>query len=124
MGLFTNPVVLNDGQPARTFSFRAQQPDNKSLVGDYIEDAAALAEESLLVVKHDLKATAPRHLLQTTIMAVPAAGTAGVYERITINTTVTAHKSFTVAEVTPQFVLHQDALAETDFLANFLTGKI
>jgi hypothetical protein len=57
-------------------------------------------------------------------MAVPAAGTAGVYERITINTTVTAHKSFTVAEVTPQFVVHQDALSETDFLANFLAGKI
>lgn len=124
MGLFTDPVVLNDGAGDRTFSFRAQQPDNKSLVGDYIEDAAALAEESLLVVKHDLKSTAPRHLLQTTIMAVPAAGVAGVYERITINTTVTAHKLFTVAEVSPQFVLHQDALAEASFIANFLSGKI
>jgi len=46
MGLFTNPVVLNDGVGARTFSFRAQQSDKKSIVGDYIEDAAAIADES------------------------------------------------------------------------------
>lgn len=124
MGLFTNPVVLNDGVGDRTFSFRAQQPDSKSLVGDYIEDAAAISAESLLVVKHDLKSTAPRHLVQTTILAVPAAGEAGVYERITINSTVTAHKLFTVAEITPQFVLHQDALGEASFIANFLAGKI
>lgn len=123
MGLFTNPLVINDGVGDRTFSFRAQQPDKNSIVGDYIEDAAALAAESLLVVKHDPRPAAPRHLFQTSIFKAPAAGD-GTLKRITVNTTITADPLFTVAEVTPQFVLHKDALSEADFVASMLQSKI
>lgn len=124
MGLFTNPVVLNDGVGSRTFSFRSQRPDEKSVVGDYVEDAAALAAESLLVIKHDNKPTAPRHLLQRTINIVPAANADSEFKRVTLNFTLTCDKEFTAAEVLPEFVTMVDALGEADFLTNFMLSKI
>jgi hypothetical protein len=124
MGLFSNPMTINDGVGDRIFSFRAQQPDSKSVVGDYIEDAAAISAQSLLVVKHDSKPTAPRHLLQRTINLVPAANADSELKRVTLNFTLTCDKEFTAAEVTPEFVLFLDALSEVGFLANLMNSKI
>lgn len=124
MALFTSPLVLNDGTENRTFSFRSQKPDKKAIVGDYIEDAAAIAAESLLVVKHDLSGSVPRHLLQSTELAVPASATDGVRKKITVNITVTAHPDFTPAEVGKRFSLLTDAIAETGFLTGFMSSKL
>lgn len=124
MALFTSPLVLNDGAVARTFSFRSQQPDKKSVVGDYIEDAAPIAAESLFVVKHDSSGSVPRHLLQRTERSVPAAATDGVYRRMTINLTIVADPLFTSAEVLKNFTLMVDAMAEANVLASLLSSKL
>lgn len=124
MGLFTSPLVINDGVADRTFTFRSQQPHKTSVVGDYIEDAASIAAESLLVVKHDKSGTVPRHLLQRTVWVAPAASTDGALKRITINLTVVADEAFTSAEVTKEFLLMRDAMGETGVVAGLLSSKI
>lgn len=120
MGLFTNPVVLD----LRSFSFRSQQSDKKSVVGDYIEDAASIASESLITVKHDNTGTTPRHLLQRSIKKVPAAATDGVLRRITINGTITCDKLFTAAEVQDEVDVFIDAWGEANIVSGLLTSKI
>lgn len=123
MGLFANPVTLNDGSGDRIFSFRSQRPDNRSVIGDYIEDAAATAAQSLITVKHDLRATtAPRALIQRYIKKVPAAGTE--YLGITQNYTIVASSLFTVAELTDEFTLFLDALSEASILTGLRSKKI
>lgn len=124
MALFTTPLVLNDGTVARTFSFRSQQPDKKSVVGDYIEDAAAIAAESLFVVKHDNSGSVPRHLLQRTEYSVPAAATDGLRRRQTINLTIVADPLFTAAEVLKNYTLMVDAMAEANVLSSMLSSKL
>jgi hypothetical protein len=123
MGLLSNPVTLNDGTADRIFSFRSQRPDNRSVVGDYIEDAAASAANSLITVKHDLRATtAPRALLQRIINKVPAAGSE--YLKITQNYTIVASSLFTVAELTDEFTLFLDMLSEANVLSGLRAKKI
>lgn len=125
MGLLANPVTLNDGSGDRIFSFRSQRPDNRSVIGDYIEDAATTASSSLITVKHDLRATAaPRALIQRFIKKVPAASSTGEYVGITQNFTLVASSLFTVAELTDEFTLFLDALSETGILAGLRARKI
>lgn len=124
MGLLTNPVVLNDGVSGRSFAFRSQEPDSKSVVGVYTETAAALAAESELVVKHDSKSATPRHLFQRSIYLVPAANANSELKRVTMNFTLTCSKEFTIAEITPEFVLFQDGLAEASFIDGIMGSLI
>lgn len=123
MGLFSSPLVLNDGTADRTFTWRSQQPDKKSVVGDYIEDAASIASESLIVVKHDKSGSVPRHLLQRTAWVAPAAGD-GTLKRITINLTVVADEAFTAAEVLKEFTLMRDAMGEANVVSGLLSSKL
>jgi hypothetical protein len=124
MSLLTTPLVLNDGSSDHTFSFRAQQPDKKSVVADYIEDAATIASKSLIVVKHDTSGSVPRHLLQRTIYREPAAASDGVLRRITINLTVVADPLFTIAEVEEEFNIVRDLVDEADLIDGLLQNKI
>lgn len=125
MGLLDNPVTLNDGTADRVWSFRSQRPDNRSIIGDYIEDAAATAANSLITVKHDVRATtAPRALIQRSYMAVPAADATGAYHRITQNYTLVASSFFTVAELAKEFTIFNAILAESDILAGLRAKKI
>jgi hypothetical protein len=129
MGLLSNPLTVNDGTGAspigdRTFSFRSQRPDNRSVVGDYIEDAAATAASSLITAKHDLRTTAVnRALVQRTYKLAPAAGDGTLYQ-ITQNYTIVASPLFTVAELTPEFTLFCAVLAESGLLAGLRAKKI
>lgn len=125
MGLFTNPVTLTDGvDVTRIFSFRAQRSDVKSIVGDYIEEGPSIAEESLLVVKHDTR-NVPRHLLQRSTKRRPAANAADTpLLPITLNTTITADKAFTAAEIQTEINILIDAMQEANFVANMLSSKI
>lgn len=128
MGLFANPMTIHDGSGVapignRTFSYRSQRPDNRSVIGDYIETAAATAANSIITVKHDLRATAaPRALIQRVIKKVPAAGTELL--QITQNYTLVASSLFTVAELTDEFTLFIDALTESGVLAGLRSKMI
>lgn len=123
MGLFTNPVVLNDGVADKTFSFRAQLPDKKAVVGEWIETAASLADESKIIVKHDTSSpTARRRLLQRTINVLLADGV--TRKPVTCNLTVTYHPSHAEAEVAKTVKIIADSVAEATFVANFLRGLI
>lgn len=126
MGLFTNPVVLNDGVDAtRNFSYRAQRTDKNAVVADYIEDSSQpLAAASLLTVKHDSRKT-PRHLLQRSINRRPAASAAtDPLLPITVNFTVTASPLFTAAEIQTEVNIAVDAVQEANFVSNLLSGML
>jgi len=125
MGLFTSPVTLNDGVGSRIFTYRGLTPNAKTLQGDYIESAASLAARSLLVAKIDNRSPVIRSLLQCRINLHPAADTEtdDLYP-VVFNYTMTAHELFTVAELTPQHVLLQDALGEANVLQSLRLGII
>lgn len=125
MPLFTNPVTLNDGSANRVFSFRGQIPDSKSIVGSWIEPAAAIEANSELVVKHDTSGNTPRHLLQRSTYVHPSANTEDTaLKRITVNVTIQAANDFTDAEIQKEVNLIIDALAESSWLANFRRSMI
>lgn len=118
MGLFSNPVVFNDGTDDRTFDFRSQRPDAKSIVGDYIESGSLPAAASLITIKHDLRAkTALRDLLQRTHNVVPAASTDGLHKPITINLTIVAHELFSASEIEKELNITIAAANAAGFVA-------
>lgn len=129
MGLLSNPLTVNDGSGVsptgdRIFSFRSQRPDNRSVVGDYIEDAAEASASSLITAKHDLRTTAVnRALIQRTYKLAPAAGDGTLYQ-ITQNYTIVASPLFTVAELTPEFTIFKAILAQSGLLAALRAKKI
>lgn len=123
MGLFTNPVALNDGVADKTFSFRAQLPDKKAVVGEWIEAAAPLADESKLIIKHDVSSpTVRRRLLQRSVTVLLADGI--TRKPVTCNLTVTYHPSHAEADVAKAMKLIADGVAEAGFTTNFLRGLI
>lgn len=123
MALFINPVILNDGVADKTFSFRAQLPDKKSVVGEWIEPAASLLEDSKIIVKHDTASpTVRRRLLQRSITTLIGDGV--TRKPITCNLTVTYHPTHSEADVAKAMKLIADAVAEAGFTTNFLRGLI
>lgn len=123
MALFTNPVALNDGVADKTFSFRAQLPDKKAVVGEWIENAAPLADDSKIIVKHD--ATSPtvrRRLLQRSVNVLLGDGV--TRKPVTCNLTVTYHPLHAEADVAKALKIIADAVAEAGFTVNFLRGLI
>lgn len=128
MGLFSNPVTLSDDGGTttdRTFEFRAQLIDSKTTGGDYIETAADAAAKSLFVVKHDMRSTAPRHLLQRSVRKHPVAETDNDdLLPITINLTIVANEAFSEAEIQEEVNLLLDAAEESNFVKGMQTGLI
>lgn len=125
MGLFSNPVTLTDGvDVTRIFSFLAQLFDSKSTVGEYIEDGPSIAEDSKLIVKHDVRKT-PRHLLQRSTNRRPAASAAtDPLLQITWNLTCVASPLFTPAELQTELNILIDAAQEANFVTKFVQGQI
>lgn len=124
MSLFTNPVTLNNGVD-HIFNFRSQVLDTtskKAIVGEWVEDAAPLVDDSKIVVKHDSSsATVRRRLLQRKVNKTT---TTRGYRPITVNLTVAYDVEHTNAQVEAELLLIKDALAEATFAANFLGGHI
>lgn len=121
MPLFSNPVTLNDGNVDRTFAFRAQIADEKSIIGEWVEPAAALELNSKLTIKHDERSpTVRRRLVQRRAMLSIGTET----KPITINFTVTHHPNHTLSQINAEAALLRDALAETNFLSGLLHGYI
>lgn len=125
MGLFSNPVTLNDGVGSRIFGYRGPLPDVKIRGGDYIESAAALAAKSLITIKNDIRTPVIRNLVQRTIRLHPAADTEtdDLYP-VTFNFTMVAHELFAATELQPEFVLMLDALQEANVVANLRLGIV
>lgn len=119
MPIFTSPVTLNNGTD-HVFQFRAQLPDKKAVVGEWVEPSAPLADESKIIIKHDASsATVRRRLMQR---KVNRATTTRGYRPITVNLTVAYDVEHTSAQVDAEILLIKDALAEAGFVVNFLNG--
>lgn len=127
MGLFANPVTLNDGVGNRIFAYKAQITDPKKasvVAAEYIETAASIASQSKITIKHDPSGSVPRHLLQRTTWRVPAAATDGVLRRITVNKTIQADRLFTDVEVATEVAILDDAAAEANVVKSMLNNII
>lgn len=124
MPIFANPVTLNNGAD-HIFSFRNQVYDTtskKAIIGEWIEKAASLADDSRIVVKHDTSSpTVRRRLVQR---KVNRSTTTRGLRPITINLTVAYDVEHTDAHVEAEIALVKDMLAEATFAANFLDGDI
>lgn len=124
MPLFTNPVTLNNGAD-HIFIFRSQLYDSsakKAIIGEWIESAAPLADDSKIVVKHDSSsATVRRRLVQR---KVNRATTTRGLRPITINVTIAYDVEHTDAHVEAEIALVKDIFAEATFAANLLDGLI
>lgn len=122
MGLFVDPVTLNDGTVDHVLTFRAQIADKKAIIGEWVEPGATIASESKITVKQDASSPlAKRRLLQRTIKSQVADLS---WKPITVNLTVTHHPEHTEAVITAQIKLLIDALNEVNFVKNFLMGLI
>jgi hypothetical protein len=124
MGMFPVPLVANDGTDDHNYYYRGQVNDPRSKVGEWIETAAEIAAEPLVVVKHDLRSSVPRHLVSSKINVEPAANADGVLLPITINTTITANKAFSVAELELEFTKHLDVLGTTDLIKSLRSAML
>lgn len=122
--LFTNPITLNNGAD-HVFSYRSQIMDSsakKAIIGEWVENAAPLADESKIVVKHDSSsATVRRRLVQR---KVNRATTTRGARPITVNLTIAYDVEHTNAQVEAEIALMKDILAEATFAANLLGGHI
>lgn len=124
MGLFTDPMVLNDGAASRTFNFRTPILESGSTGGEYIEPAAVAAAASKLVVKHTTsKSGLKRHLLQRAI-SVTINDVAGTLEPIVVNLTANHSVGHTDAQIQKEITLMIDALTETGFVAGFARERV
>lgn len=121
MSLFVSPVTLNNGSD-HVFAFRAQLPDKKSVIGEWIESAAPIADESKIIVKHDTSsATVRRRLLQR---KVNRSTTTRGLRPITINFTIAYDVEHTSTQIEAEVLLVKEALVKAGFVANFLNGHI
>lgn len=124
MPLFTtNPVTLNNGSN-HIFSFLAQQSTTKAsqTAGTWVEDAAPIEDESVLLIKHDVSSpTVRRRLLQRKVNA--ATITRGL-RPITINISATYDKEHVVADVLAEIEIVKAALAAAGMTAGFLGGHL
>lgn len=121
MPLFADPKTLNDGTVDHVFTFRSQLPDAKSIVGEWVEPAAELSENSKIVVKHDAKGTVKRRLLQRTVSREILDGS---LEPITINVTIAHHNEHTSEQIQPEVTIVTNAATDASFVNNFLQGLI
>lgn len=123
MGIFVDPLVANDGTNDRTFNFRSQLPDKKSVVGEWVEPAAPLTDDSRIIIKHDT--TSPvirRRLMQHTQQVLLADGV--TRKPVTVNLTLTYHSSHSEANITKCVKIAMAAMTKATFISNFLRGLI
>lgn len=124
MPIFTSPITLNNGVD-HIFVFRSQIYDStakKAVIGEWIEQAAPLADDSKIVVKHDASsATVRRRLVQRKVNRMTT--TRGL-RPITVNLTIAYDTEHADAAVEAEIALVKDILAEATFPANFLDGLI
>lgn len=120
MGLFTS-LVFNNGT-AHTMVSVGQVPDAKSMIGKYIEPAAASASQVQLYSKQDASSnTLKRSLLQYKVWVL---NSESIYEPITVNYTTVRSKKHADADVVLAQKFIGACLADATFHANFALGLI
>lgn len=124
MGLFVDPLVINDGTANRTFNYRAQISEGDAVAGEYIEPAALAAAQSKLTVKHGTTKTGrKRHLLQrSSYETINDAD--GTLEPLVVNISVSRSSGHTEAQVGAAVALAKDAASEAGFVAGFIRERI
>lgn len=123
MGIFVDPLVANDGTEDRTFNFRSQLTDKKSVVGEWVEPSASLAADSRVVIKHDTSSpVVRRRLLQHSQQVLLADGV--TRKPITVNITLTYNPSHGEADITKVIKIALAAASKATFIGNFLRGLI
>lgn len=122
--VFINPVTLNDGSADRFFAFRAQITDKsgKSIVGEWIEPAAPIANDSKITIRHDVSSTKVRRRnMRVSSMALVDATTR---KMITVNISIAYDPAHNETDITKHFKLAIDAASEATFLSNFIRGLV
>lgn len=122
--VFINPVTLNDGTADRSFAFRAQITDKsgKSIVGEWIEPAAPIADDSKITIRHDVSSTKVRRRnMRVSSMALVDATTR---KMLTVNISIAYDPSHNETDITKHFKLAIDAASEATFLSNFIRGLV
>jgi len=123
MGLFTSPVTFTVNTIARIFSFRAQLPSVKGVVGEWIEAAAALARQSKMIAKHDFSQKSTwRSLLSYSVMQPIADPT--ILKPIVVNFTVVRHPEHTNAQIDEAMEVMAQAITPQAFRDAFILGSI
>lgn len=123
MSLFTSPVTFTVNTVARIFNFRAQLPDSKSVVGEWIEPSAALSAASKILVKHDPTSnTLSRSLLKYSCMKTVADGV--TLKPMTVNISFFRHPEHTAAQSDEVLELATVAANSDAFRTNFAQGQI
>lgn len=123
MGLFTNPVTFTVNTIARIFNYRAQLPDSKSVVGEWIEPSAAASAASKMTIKHDpTSATLARSLFKVSCMKPIADGV--TLKPMTVNISFFRHPEHTAVQSDDILELATTAAGTESFRTNFAQGQI
>lgn len=97
MSLFLTPVTFTVNTVARIFDFRFNRQEGKSVVGEYYEPAAPLAEQQQIIVKQDLASTKiDRSLVSYRCQKLLPDGV--TYKPIVVNFTMVCDKQHTAAQ--------------------------
>lgn len=125
MPVFTTPIVINDGIADSTFVFRCQIPDKtgKLIIGEYIEPASPMSNNTRLLVRHDISKTTQRRSLcsfgeQKIVTEIIGR------KPIVFNATMLYHPEHPLADVKRVLNLGLNALREPGALDAFLQGQI
>lgn len=120
MGIFTNPVIINDGT-ARSFEFIGQTSDLTSMSGLWKETAASLSEKSEIMLRHDTKSkTTKRSQLKTSMLK---ATSKGELKPIVVNFTVAYDPYHAQADVEMIIKRAVAAASVAGFSAGFVLGR-
>lgn len=117
MGLFTNPVTFTVNTVARVFNFRAQLPHPTSVIGEWIEPAAALSAQSRFLVKHTSDPKQNRSLLQYSVKKVVADGI--TLKPIVVNFTIISDPEHTNAQIDECLEMNSAASSTQTFRDGF-----
>lgn len=126
MSVFTPPITINDGTADSTFSFRYQVPDKtgKLVIGEYFEPAAPMANQSKLLVRHDLSKlkTSKRSMISfgEQILVSDLIGR----KPIVFTGTILYHPEHDLAHVKRVLNIGLNALKEPGAIDAFLQGQI
>lgn len=124
MGLFSDPLVINDGTDDRTFNYRVGSSNGDETVGEYIEPAASAATQSKLTVKHGTTKTGrKRHLLQRSEY-ITINDADATLEPLVVNISVSRSGGHTDAQVAKAISLATDAAGEAGFVAGFVRERV
>lgn len=123
MGLLTSPQVINDGVADRTLVFRGQIPSKDgSLVGEYVEPAAALASQSKLLGKHSETSKVVRSVVQSSEIEYDAEGIE--LGRVTVNVSFVYGKANTSAFIKKRAKIATNAVNLAGVMDNILLKMV